>query len=485
MGAPQSGNGLALLANKCASRTFDISSGMVYASIRDQIVRAQLLIRDLKHKEPTCSRLLIVGAGVAGLTAAATASHLGIRALVIEREDAPLSRQAGVHRRLVGPFMYEWPSCVSTSQDYPDMQVGLGHAIKGTPTWQSKDPLPASALVTAMRTWWNSHLFPSNQPAFCFSSPSAPTREYINRFVGLSSMNSAVENSHFIAPTFQPHSKPTLIDGQPHLSTWKTFRPDYVILAVGMENECVELLKGAPAALRGTPFWDNDNLRDVKRAEEDIAVFGGGDGALQDTLRLLTTHDHPLDFVGQLHKYAKAEMLAVLPELDALEQQSRLVATWAGGAVYDLIDEKCQDLCEKLARNTTVKSTVHAQLRKGKGCVHHVYRDSRFGRAYLLNRFAVHLLKACGTAEASVRYEAYPAREAKTITKLTLPFEIIIGAAQDGKSDFPLKNIHGIVVRFGPSCEVTGDRQLIKLRPATRADRMSMSAIPLPFTVAS
>nr|NLU60156.1 hypothetical protein [Pseudomonas sp. BIGb0427] len=43
---------LSLLSLKVAPNVFDLSSGMHHVSIRDQIVRAQLLVRDLLHADP-------------------------------------------------------------------------------------------------------------------------------------------------------------------------------------------------------------------------------------------------------------------------------------------------------------------------------------------------------------------------------------------------------------------------------------------------
>nr|NLU60157.1 FAD-binding protein [Pseudomonas sp. BIGb0427] len=55
--------------------------------------------------------LVIIGAGVAGMSAALTACELGIaKVVVLEASGEPFSLFKGLHSRHVGPFMYEWPS---------------------------------------------------------------------------------------------------------------------------------------------------------------------------------------------------------------------------------------------------------------------------------------------------------------------------------------------------------------------------------------
>ena len=111
---------LSLLSLKVASNVFDLSSGLHHISIRDQMVRAQLAVRDLKRGDPELDSLLIVGAGVAGIAAALEAEARGVRSVVVvEAAAQPFSLLRGVTERYIGPFMYEWPSsfsCGSKSQ---------------------------------------------------------------------------------------------------------------------------------------------------------------------------------------------------------------------------------------------------------------------------------------------------------------------------------------------------------------------------------
>jgi len=468
----RTGNGLSLLANKCAANTFDISSGMVYASMRDQIVRAQLLITDLCHSDPGCERILIVGAGIAGVTAGACAAALGREVVVLEAESLPFALQQKVTQRKVGPFMYEWPSLLSQSQDYPPMHASLSLGLSCTPSWTASKPIAAADLINQLMPWYNglAASYP-NLRLFC-SHPSATTKQYVQDFV---------EDSAKLGPadTRKPGAILNLPDGS-------MFRPDYVVLAVGMGMERVHLIDGTENqsnCVKGLPFWDNDDFKVNPRMDWHAGVFGGGDGALQDVLRLLTPFDHPLDFIDALRAppgKIGSRLDKVVPELDTIEQQSRLLHTWSKD-VYELIDSKCQRIAGHFATEPVVIERVLELLRPGVGTVFHVHRGEHFTKAYLLNRFCVHLIEIClahRSPAGRVAYERIKNVSAKS------------GAVRaSGQSEVTLDNgrrlvLDRVAVRFGANRADLVNRQLIKLAPNTQADRTSLAGIPLPYLVA-
>lgn len=466
------GNGLAVLTNKCAARTFDISSGMVYASMRDQVVRAQLLVRDLKRSDPECRRVLIVGAGLAGVTAAVHASALGIEAVVVESKAQAFHLQADVTTRVVGPFMYEWPNVECQAQSYPGVAPTLGPPSPRTPTWSSQRPLSASSLAAQLRNWLDEELQAPDAPHFVYNVAADLTRQFVEKFV-----EAAASGGVTPLPKV-PFSSP---DPQ-------GFTPDYIILAVGMGKERVHLLDDKPDGMRGLPFWCDDDLRNSSISGLDVAVFGAGDGALQDVLRTLTKHEHPLSFVEELESGANSiasQIDEVRPQLASLEQQSRLYATWSIGAVYDLIDEQCEQICNQLADKAGVPARVLAELRDGNGCVHHIYREQRFTRAYLLNRFCVHLIDACqrkaGTS-TKMRYVRHKGAVAISVVPKSDPVvqgeggEIILS---DGCKLQPNR----LVVRFGPDKDWLEKTQIVRLTPDAHEDRIRTAAIPLPYVV--
>lgn len=478
----RSGNGLALLANKCAARTFDISSGMVYASIRDQIVRAQLLIRDLKINDPQCNRILIIGGGVAGVAAATCASEMGIQAVLLETKDKPFHLQSTVTNRMVGPFMYEWPSLVSASQNYPSSDFGLSEALDSTPSWQADIPITASDLAQNLSTWLKGRKFQTPEPRFFFGVDAKSTKKYVKSFVACVSKSHRT-GSNVMLPTLNLPTKFVALDGKTQEIKAGTYVPDYTILAVGMGAERVFLVDNQPKGVQGVPFWANDDLRDPKVAHWEIGVFGGGDGALQDVLRLITNHAHPLSFIKALEEgddHIKAELDNIRPRLEALEQQSRLLASWTSGPVYDLIDVRCKEVCEELSNNPNVVNKVLTQIRTGTGKVFHVYKEAQLGRAYLLNRFCVHLIFSCLQKRKSyglVTYEKLDTTRVVSASKTRKKFMVSL-------SNGHTLTLRRVVVRYGSNKDDLEKRQLVKLSEETKADRISMASIPLPYVVA-
>ncbi|MCT9810829.1 FAD-binding oxidoreductase [Acidovorax sp. Be4] len=475
------GNGLAVLANKCAAKTFDISSGMVYASMRDQIVRAQLLVRDLKQADPHCNRLLIVGAGLAGVCAAAHASALGIETVVLETNKKAFELQSRVSTRMVGPFMYEWPSIECQLQHYPPETTTLGEPILGTPNWNSTSPMPSSELATQLHNWLTTVMLTQKEPPqFRFQVPAAWTREYVTHFVAAASSGQPLPSLGCPPPT-------PSVPNPSH----SAFVPDYVILAAGMGEERVHLVDGDPQGMRGLPFWRDDDLRASGIENIEVAVFGAGDGALQDVLRLVTKHDHPLALIEALESGSTSirdEINQVRPLLASLEQQSRLFATWSRDTnVYDLIDKQCEQLCEDLAKNPKVQEKILSELRIGTGRVHHVYREQYLTRAYLLNRFCVHLINACQHSmphSQNIKYVRY--KETTVLSAVAASTPITAGGGgtiqlSGGLSIVPAK----LVVRFGPDKQWIESSQIVRLTPKTHPDRISMSAIPLPYIVSA
>lgn len=476
------GNGLALLAHKCAANTFDLSSGMVHASIRDQIVRAQLLIRDLKASDSQCKRLLVVGGGVAGVAAASIASDLGFEAVVVDGQPRPFSLQTLVSTRFVGPFMYEWPGEGHNAQHYP-LQNMLGTPMAATPRWESEKPLPARDLAAKLSEWLASHSFGAVTPRFFFGADSEAVKTYVAAFVAHhgrlhNAMGSGPPTPHFVIPhNCTDRNGDTVAGGG-------DFQPDYIVLAAGMGKERVSL--PGFSTVQGTRFWQNDDLRRYRTLNWNVGVFGGGDGALQDVLRLLTRHHHPLEFINRVESCATVRSAIDMHrgKLGALEQQSRIFATWNGVDSYEGIDHECEAIATQLARNCSVRDAVRRELRPGRGTVHHVLREARFGRAYLLNRFAVHLIEQClrqHQPRDCVTYAPHRSTQVERATRKRLDQRrVYVVTLSDGATRHVLDRV---VVRYGPIADTLPRAQMIRIHPQTQADRTSLSGIPLPFVV--
>lgn len=469
------GNGLALIANKVAARIFDISSGMIHASIRDQIVRAQLLIRDLANFDPECKKILIVGAGVGGITAATTASHLGIEAIVVDTKSRPLDVQANVKTRFVGPFIYEWPDVVHSSQSYP-LSIYHSNLLEGTPTWDSDMPLSAACFAKKFTEWLETKPFGDKIPRFIYEVNGKEVIDFVNAH-----KEWAEENHNLSLKNLPPKVK---LEMNFEFKLSNESGPDYIILAAGMGVENVKLSDG----VMGLPFWKDDDLKKSAVDDMTVGIFGGGDGALQDVLRLCTRFNHPLELIDHINEDndAKQALSNILPLLQSMEHQSRLLSSWSTGSTSALIDANCRDIASKLAENDKVCAQLNSGLRSGKGKVLHIVREEYFGKAYLLNRFCVHLLdhymQKSFKSSDSYCYELHFLVSDFEVLKEVVDGEVTYNLkfnTDSGELNIPLNRI---VVRFGVEGSSAPGQQMIKMDKSTN-DRTSMAGVPLPFSL--
>jgi hypothetical protein len=91
-------------------------------SIRDQIVRASFLAERLwaTKRLKASSKLLVIGAGAAGVTAAVKAVHFGVtRVVVTDLRDRVLSLQANCTTRWLDPAQYDWPASHWHGEQWP------------------------------------------------------------------------------------------------------------------------------------------------------------------------------------------------------------------------------------------------------------------------------------------------------------------------------------------------------------------------------
>ncbi|KQW87184.1 hypothetical protein ASC94_27640 [Massilia sp. Root418] len=508
---------LSLLALKVAPNVFDLSSGQQHVSIRDQIIRAQMLVRDLCEADPRHLQILVVGAGIAGVTAALEASAQGQTVVVADTEKEAFSLQRGAPQRFVGPFMYEWPSSFFDDQSYPPRNSSdWGPASPITPAWSSKKPLSGTALAAQLVSWLDgvkgnpalvSALYPLwKAPQWWMEATAASVAAAVKRFAA----QTGAATQRRIDGVGGGHVEPCEI----HLRRagsidTRHFMPDYILLGAGLGEENValpQLLIAAPGSkpVEGPRFWGADNLLDAGTPDRNIGIFGGGDGALQDALRALTGLGHPLEMIWKMEKDAEVSrlLLKARERLLAMEQQSRLIATWtAGQGAYAGLDRACRALAVSLCRKPAMRRALLACLRKGSGVVSQFVRESHFGKTYLLNRFLMHLLIACraraGRAEWRGRmdYEChFGAEAAHSLAPLSgyrfrtdlKPLAALYENATCG-ADIPSAgrsyDFHEVAVRFGITRGTTPGSQMVTLSGKGLTTRTSLARIPVPFVL--
>ena len=493
---------LALLALKVAPDVFDLSSMQHHASIRDQIVRGQLLIRDLCRADQNFESVLVVGSGIAGVTAAMAAAAYGKRVVVVGVEEAPFQLQAGVTKRFVGPFLNEWPSVFSDKQSYPPNDpsiwpLGTAH----TPTWSSNTPIAASALAFQLTAWLRSAIASpmENPPEFWLKADGPTVKAFVTQYAKWTGDNMKLRLGGKspnlpLKLTLQMDNGYTDWPGGTIMPGPAKFTPDYVVLAAGMGAETTELPPKNGSGAKGLRFWEDDDLLNPITTDRLIGLFGGGDGALQDVLRILTGLNHPLEMLCRLEgdSSVRIALQDVKPKLQAIEQQSRLTDSWTlTPGVFAQMDGACRRIAEDLAMQSPVRNGVHHILRPGNGCLLHFVKGDHFSKAYLLNRFLVHLINECrGQMESALgnlmNYQLIFDAEAIDSGDLSPPnpprrhwVEVQHGTGpkvNKKKYQFDL-----VVVRFGLERGSLPGLQMIQISHYDRGMRTSLAHVPVPF----
>ncbi|MCU1159798.1 FAD-dependent oxidoreductase [Stenotrophomonas maltophilia] len=477
---------LGLLASKVAPNVFDLSSGQYHVSLRDQIVRGRLLVGDIISMDPDFSSLLVVGGGVAGLAVAVAAADAGKQVVVLEKSRYPLSKQVGVHSRFVGPFMYEWPWKFSRSQVYPPVDATCWPKFTGCPTLTAPDPISAAEFAKQVGLWFNAAL--AAHPRLHLAVKlSASLQDRVRAY-----LKKGFSNAGMLDLTDMNWHR----DSVPLVS----IKPAYIILAAGMgaencslpEHDGKKIVRGR--LFRGTPFWENDRLRECADSGHDVVVVGGGDGALQDALRALTSDEHPLQTLRKLEccPVVKANLEGIGDRLQTIELQGRLMASWRWNpAVFESVDSLCSEVARKIAKKRRVRAAVLKVLRPRKASgsqkVTLLVKSDYFDKAYLLNRFLVHLIR-------HVLKIAHSMGEAHDRIALDVVFNAAVEGVQSRSANrftVHYRGDHGrgtvdaayVAVRFGVDKKTIPGLQMVHLSGDDQKQRTSLSRVPLPYAV--
>jgi len=310
---------------------FVLGSFAQRVTIYSQQVRAINLIdalAGLGHLGPSSS-VAVVGAGFAGLTAAAALASIGLRPTLFERETVPMHRQLNCGSRYIHPHLYDWPF-----RSIDDTDAGLPLL-----DWKAGNARAVAKTVTAD---WNAHY-----------------RDRVTLRLG------------------HPHTVARIL---PHQRRWQLITEcdavtdfDIVILALGFGEEPVE-------GSFSVPYWADIPLATVAVQQQQWLVSGAGDGALTDVMRLCIQHT---DHEAALHTVVRAlESLgtAWLVNFRQLAQTRN-----AGQALFEAIDVEAvtrhlhlEDGPAKVILNATPEQVFGS--------------DTVMPNASLLNRLVVWLL---------------------------------------------------------------------------------------------
>lgn len=415
---------LALLAHKIAPFQFDIGFAVSSASIRDQIVRAQMVVGGLqnagllqraegRHLERP---LLICGAGIAGLAAAKEAARLRIGFVLIDKVCFPGGALKGNGNRFLSPTMYEWPASLCNEHNHPRRGKDC---LAGTATTFDL-PLGRPVTMTDLRT---------RISAIIGRNLTDWTRRAAKRQTG---------NWYLPETCIHDDSKEALqalLDAAP--SDPKVSLPPIKLEKIGptpttpleLEFACILFAGGFSAESKEIdgvefdtpPFWEKDTLTEpflgLKKTTDRASalIVGAGDGAIQEALRCLVRHDlaeQPLaiwnklidDSAGAKVTVGPAATIlgdhttieSILREILSLENYAATTYMWSGNAeIFKSLDAAHVRLCGNLLRLCpAIAKHIKTLLRKDVSEVRVQRRGDSFSKCYPLNRFLIHLFHA-------------------------------------------------------------------------------------------
>lgn len=498
-------NSLSLLAHKVGPCVFDLSSYQTNVSIRDQIVRAQQLVTDLKAAHNGAVSLLIVGMGAAGMSAALAACEAGFTDVrAVDTRERPFSLFYGLTSRFVGPYMYEWPSQFHRNQSFPSHTATPWQAHCKSPlTWNATGPISAHGLAGSLENtvvqWCQTRQsIKATVPTFVVEVNAVVVKGFIQQFalteaaIALDMTKGRPISTEREKINFWGHNAKCW-NAPNNNKLNQTFSPDYVIVAAGMGEEKLNIDKLGNENLSPS-FWKQDQLKAAYVANQRVVVVGGGDGAIQDSLRALTTHDHPLTLIAALERNTdiKRALERELPALLSADRQLRQNTSWSlTSAGFSMVDSACLSAAERLSKNSGVKAVVQKSLRKGNGHVFHLVRDPHFGKAYLLNRFVIYLLHKCVSSNQTSKRKsmAFSLRfnveissgKQRTPAAANSKWDIKLQVGNSSTTTENLDDIDHIVVRFGVLPSSIPGTQMIQLSPGKVRQRTSLKRVELPF----
>lgn len=421
---------LPLLACKIAPRQFDLSYRFSSISLRDQIVRAQMLIRTLVEQRLVARHipefdaefeLLIVGAGAAGLAAANEASKLGVSFVLIERgDDAPGGVLRSSAQRYVSTAMYEWPHPNHTEHDFPLSKPHLLGQDKVSSTLRLEFTQPVTvgefgktlvqALQPSLKKW------KSNYAKFC-RRESLASRELFVAGVHLSNATKTKLKAT-LNGRVSIHGIPLNEVGLPDIGFIDSsgtrlgpFKFQYVIYAVGFGVETKNYSDGGPspyASYDHCSFWHADLIPEVNLGfsrAPTVGILGSGDGALQDGLRCLVDPKwpHPLAIWnailecpqdGRPRLKHSRNVEKALARIAAADTYTTAGSIWSHQVhIFESLDDAFRDIvCELIElEGSKLKKAIDSVLRKDVKSVTIITRNGYFTKAYALNRFLAYL----------------------------------------------------------------------------------------------
>lgn len=305
-------------------------------SIRDQVVRAAYLMERLWAKgwltEDT--KLLVVGAGAAGVTAALEAVDLGVVNIVVaDLSDRALTLQAPCTSRWLDPTQYDWPAHHWADSVWPITELANRALPPVQHPYRTAQSLPPPvALKAGTATAWSSD----------FDRPFS-----FRHVKGDIDFKPWTKVTSWTPTGGSPRFTVDLVGCRPGYPALKsTIDVDIIIFAGGLGQERTRVpMFSTSHSYVGPDFWSLDKLEDLDfglgSVPNGVLVSGTGDGSLQDYVRLVSGKKSAREVWDALVAVLPSAWLSELSSLCHWEDHSRRSAAFA---------PEFFDACEHLER---------------------------------------------------------------------------------------------------------------------------------------
>lgn len=274
-----------LRAHYVGPLTYDLSGRFRPPAIRDQMIRARLLVdRAYGAGLFRANSILIVGAGVAGVSVAVQAAKHGVRSVIAEQSSNSFGRFVLCSSRWVDPAQYDWPA-----DDWRSRRI-QGLPLDYPPGWPS--------LLTSK---WRARL----------AALEADGKTEVIYGLRLERDRIAIQPTHVEAE---------LRDGE---------SPRAFDFAVYCEGPGLEDCRAGK--YRGLEFFQDDPFEEEtlglpQGVTPQVLISGGGDGALQDFIRIASGARSASQLYDQLFDGGDFDLER---QISTAESQARRLLQWS------------------------------------------------------------------------------------------------------------------------------------------------------------
>ena len=373
-----------LHAHQMGIRLFSIGGKLFPISFRDQMIRGQLFVDRavergvLEKNDPNHFPLLIVGAGVAGISATLRALEHRVRVVLVERQDDALGVQANCQHRWISPTLFDFPVDHWRADQFP---------------WPA--PLPPPPPLAWRADW-------AHKLVIAWRGILAEA-EMNNRGLFTPRWNSQVDFDHVLLDPSGRFLAANVCMTDPRTGN-KQVNPHnvaVVLLATGFGNEkCYLRPPNSPRhPTWGYNFWQKDpylkpNLGLPATQQPLVLISGSGDGALQDFLRIVTGGRRACEIYDQVPLPTD-----LLGALQSAQERGMRLFNWGRGPIHDhtglkqLHQEVEGVVAEFLRRGgTALRHSLDTLLHHPVPPIQLLYECTHFSACYALNRFLTLLL---------------------------------------------------------------------------------------------